>query len=174
MSEVQAPDVNELAYARGVFGYGNRDGGSSRYADHGSNAARVTALGQRMEDQADCSRGILTEGFHSLGGQLDSATRERQINSLHNELFQSELRGRDQADANYRETSRQISELKDNQHHAEVEAAKQFGDLKAGQAAIDAKIDANQRFNELFAENQALKTQVACGCTTGCSTPCGG
>ena len=171
---IQAPDVNELAYARGIFGYGRHDGGSDRYAGHTSNAVRIDTLGQRVEDQADCSRGIIQQGFNNVGFQLDSATRERQIQSLLNELFQSELRGRDQADANFRETSAQINAVKEQQHRAEVKCIEQYCDLKAGQAAIDAKIDANQKFNELFAENQALKTQVACGCTTGCSTPCQG
>ena len=175
MNGIEAPNVNELAYARGVFGYGPgvvNDGGSARWAGHGSNGARINALGQRVEDQADCTRGIIGQQFSTISGQFENATRDRQISSLQDAIFQSELRLRNIIDTNDRENARRTEALREQQHKAEVEAAKEFGAIKAQNAAIDAKIDSNQKFNELFTENQALKTQVACGCTTGCSQPC--
>lgn len=170
---IQAPDVNELAYARGVFGYGNHDGGSARYAGHGSNAARIDALGQRAEDQADCTRGILSQQFQTISSQFENATRDRQFGVLQSELFQSELRTRDLIDAQSRDNNARFTALDKCCCDARLQACQDKAELKAEIQASEAR-SVERQLNAANAELTALKTQVACGCTTGCSRPCPG
>lgn len=183
-----------LAGNRGGHGGGGAWGGGysgyGPFASPGANAVRLDRNAQLGENQADCTREVLGKQMDDTRTAFSAAeiarNFQRVCDSLNTAEFRTSDRLRDierEMNANARvaaecccETQKEILKLDaaNNLRFAEIskDVAVNQGDTNARLASIDAKIDANQKFNELFAENQALKTQVACGCTTGCSNPC--
>lgn len=166
--------------------YGGGEGGSGGFApwaSPGSNGVRIETVGQKVEDQNDCTRTLLGQGLGTIQNQFENATRAGENARICTKIseadqrntdgqFRAELRGADQANAVRMESK--LDAVIAQGHAAEVKGIEQYCDLKAGQATIVAKLDHNKEVGELNAELTALKTQIACGCTTGCSTPCGG
>lgn len=149
------------------FGYGYGSGYGS-FASPSANAVRIN----RNDD-------LNRERYRSTQFVLDQAEESRRFAELKDGQFRAELRtcdkltglGKDITDARFEakdcccETQKEILQLKADNNV-------QFGELKAGQSALSAKMDSYKEISELVAENNALKTQIACGCVTGCSTPC--
>lgn len=164
--------INDAIYTRGAlgpgaFGYGYA--GHDTYSGPTSNAVRINSVGQKVEDQADCTRTLFGQAFNAIQGQFENQTRAEQNARLCDRIseadhrntdgqFRAELRAADRD--NFARVQARLDQLADCCCDQKVANA----ELKAGQAALNDKLDSNQKFNELFAENQSLKTQVACGC----------
>lgn len=172
MNTIEAPNVNELAYARGLgysgYGYVGRDS----YATPSANAVRIESVAQNVEDQADCTRTLFGQAFNSIQGQFENQTRAEQNARLCDRIAEADTRNTDgQFRAELRSADRdnfariqarldQLAECCCDQKVANAE-------LKAGQSEIKTKIDHNKEVAELNAELTALKTQIACGCCGG-------
>ena len=188
MNTVDVPNVNELAYARGIgYGYGYGPGHGS-FSSPSSNTVRINRNAEITKSENQCNRELFGQVFGSVQRSFEDSTRASQFNGLCDRIseldsrntdgqFRAELRSSDRADL-FRVESRldKLAECCCDQKVAAAEAetrnVERFCELKAGQATITAKLDHNKEVAELNAELTALKTQVACGCTTGCSRPC--
>lgn len=177
-SGIHAPDVNELAYARGVFGYGyGGDGGSARFAGHASNGVRINSIRDKIGDQSR-SFGL---GMDTIRNQFEDATRAQEFNQVCNRISQADMRNTDgQFRAELRAADREgMGRIQDRLDdlakcccdqklaaaEAETRAVERFCELKAGQSEIKATLASNKEIAELRQQltvEQTLNRQYCC------------
>lgn len=167
----------------GLYGFGG---------EGGFGCAGPYATMSSVQHGLDCNRQVYQTGNQTVLTGLENLERANSFQNVCDSIarhdtrnsdgqFQMELRNSDRTAALQQAINDSRAEAKDcccdirlELSQKETRDVERFCELKANQAAIEAKIDANQKFNELYAENQSLKTQVACGCTTGCTQRCHG
>lgn len=159
-------NIDDFLTVRGFGGWGaggGWGGGHGSFAGPSSNAVRIDSIGQKVEDQADCTRGILGQQFQTISSQFENATRDRQFNALQNELFQSELRTRDLFDAKGREDNARFAALDKCCCDALLQACEDKAELKAEILAVEARTVAHDR-DKAERMVERLQLQNACGC----------
>lgn len=100
MDNLSANDIalGSLLTGGSGYRYGGAWGGGypgSPFADFGSNAVRINATKQSVEDQADCTREVLSLQNSATRDSFENIQRSNQFASIKDGQFQSELRTND-------------------------------------------------------------------------------
>ncbi len=79
----------------GYGGYGG--GGHGSFASPSANAIRIDSVGQKVEDQNDCTRTLLAGGMERISDNFENATRSREFAGVNKAIVDSEFRTNDRA-----------------------------------------------------------------------------
>lgn len=174
-------------WGNGGFGFG----GHGTFAGPGSNAVRIDNIGQKVEDQADCTRSLFGQAFSSIQGAFENQTRANEFNRVCEKLsdndtrntdgqFRAELRAADRADMIA--VNAKLDKLNDcccdqrvESAQAETRNVERYCDLKAGQARIETKLEHNKEVQALetkLAAAEQFKQWYCCPPPVRCVDPC--
>lgn len=139
---------------------------------------RLDRNAQEIENQADCTREVLSKSIDASTQAFENLTRQSQFNRLCDRLTDSEFRNGDrlrdldrEIQANAREAAKCCCETQKQIAQVEAKLSLQACEDKAQIIAEIKAVESRNVERELNAANAeltALKTQIACGC---CNTP---
>jgi len=159
-------------------GYGYGIGGHGVFAGPGSNAVRLDRNAQMNENQADCTRALFGQAFGSIRDSFENATRASEFDRVCSRLSAIDTRNSDQRFQSELRIMDQLASLREKQAQdaaasalccckLEAQAAQNYGELKAQNAVILAKLDSNKEISELRAQLQTQQIFATCGCGCG-------
>jgi hypothetical protein len=110
--------IGSLLAGRGGYGYGGGgawgggDTGYGPWASPSANAVRLNRNAQQVENQADCTRELLSTQNQGIRDNFESITRGNQFNNVIDCQFRGELRTSDLINANNLNQLRNNAELR--------------------------------------------------------------
>lgn len=169
--------ADSLLWARGAniggYGYGNGYGYGGDFANASANAIRLDRNAQQVENQADCTREVLSKSMDNNARAFDMATNSDAFTRVCDKITNSEFRTADRLRDIEREMNANARTAADCCCDLKVQAANDKAEIlcavaKAESATLAAEARGVERtLNSTQAELISLKTQVACGCSCG-------
>lgn len=168
---------------RGGFGgWGGEGGGggflaASAIANGTAENAKIDGVSQKVEDQADCTRGVLASDIAGVNQSFENLTRANEFNRVCDRLAQNDIRNTDNQFRAELRTNDRLLALQAEMNANAREAAKCCCDTKLEMCQMESRLAAKMEalskegiardLDRAERENIYLRTISTCGCGCG-------